>query len=511
MKAFKVALFVFTLCLVSNPTLAQHSVHIQVEPDSIHFLELDPFLSRDVLGNFIGSDGVERENVDVNFRGAYALRFLIKRKYKQRNWKIKVAKSAKYRNRREWNYNYEVELRHRLSHNLFAAAGVPTVSARNVNLFLNGDLHGLYTEFEDPDNKDWLKEVFGDNDGDLYKASYTIPNEPRQFAKLNYLGDQDSSYFLHYRKKTNKKGDKEFDYSSIRRFIYQLNFIEDEHFVDSIQTLFEVDEFIRYLVVQNFISHWDSYPQRPKNYWLYQNPETDKWSFIPWDLDNTFQNGYGNLNKMGNDVSVFYQFDSYESIGSKHEQEYNERPLVRRLMGFPQFRNRYINSYKYALNHYLAKDTILSRIEAIKQEVKQFASTSDYSAFNENTDDVIYFVNEKYKNVTDELSQIDTVVVEQPSDIKDNWRQDLFVSEPYPNPANTWLKVDLANASSSDVLVALLDLKGQLVFSKTYKPIHDYYTTLNLNLSDVNSGVYILRVATGNGLVCKKISVRKHN
>jgi hypothetical protein len=34
---------------------------------------------------------------------------------------------------------------------------------------------------------------------------------------------------------------------------------------------FEVDLFIDHLVVANFISHWDSLPQRPKNYWLYQH------------------------------------------------------------------------------------------------------------------------------------------------------------------------------------------------------------------------------------------------
>jgi spore coat protein CotH len=75
---------------------------------------------------------------------------------------------------------------------------------------------------------------------------------------------------------------------------------------------FEVKTFIPYLVVSNFILNWDSYPTRPKNYWLYDNPSVYRWQFIPWDLDATFQEKMSGLITVHTDLSIFSQLDRYE-------------------------------------------------------------------------------------------------------------------------------------------------------------------------------------------------------
>ena len=83
-----------------------------------------------------------------------------------------------------------------------------------------------------------------------------MPNQTKYFGDLSYLGALDKNYYLHYRKQTNTDGDLEFDYSSIRKFTDFINNTSDQDFEANIVSHFNVNAFIKYLVVANFIAHW---------------------------------------------------------------------------------------------------------------------------------------------------------------------------------------------------------------------------------------------------------------
>ncbi|MGC4070309.1 MAG: CotH kinase family protein [Polyangiaceae bacterium] len=265
------------------------SLELEVNSTDLAKLEADPYDAPDVIGALV--QGSERfDPIDVNYRGAYALQTLMKSGRSQRNWKLKFAKDHKYEGRREWNFNYEPHVRQKLAYDLMRFAGVKVPSAMHVRLAVNGGTPSVYLRYEDPDNKDFLSDKFGDDSGDLFKAAYDVPNEPRYFATLEYLGDNDADYEMHYRKMTNNDDPvKATDYSSLRGFLKGINQTSDGEFETFVRQNFDTEKFIGYLVVANFMSHWDSYPQRPKNFWLYQIPASGKWVFIPWDMDATFQ------------------------------------------------------------------------------------------------------------------------------------------------------------------------------------------------------------------------------
>jgi hypothetical protein len=65
-----------------------------------------------------------------------------------------------------------------------AAAGVPVPSAEHAVVYVNGDRHGLYLMYEDPDDKSRLQDAFGDKSGDLYKAAYDMPDGLVRARKL---------------------------------------------------------------------------------------------------------------------------------------------------------------------------------------------------------------------------------------------------------------------------------------------------------------------------------------
>ena len=65
---------------------------------------------------------------------------------------------------------------------------------------------------------------------------------------------------LHYNKKTNKDGARANDYSSIRKFISGLNSTPTQEIPAWFDKSVEVERLLSYLVVANFMSHWDGYP-----------------------------------------------------------------------------------------------------------------------------------------------------------------------------------------------------------------------------------------------------------
>ena len=158
------------------------TVSIEIETNSLSVLENDPTGDNDVYGNFYNNEGVKYENIELHYRGASTILNLVGSDRPQRNWKVKVSKSQKYRNRREWNFQYTNNMKHELSYHVMRTAGVKCVSSRAVALELNNEYHGLYLEYEDPDNKDWLRESFGNNDGDLYKVAYDMPGQRSYFG-----------------------------------------------------------------------------------------------------------------------------------------------------------------------------------------------------------------------------------------------------------------------------------------------------------------------------------------
>ena len=321
-------------------------VSISISPENLRSLNRSPYRANDVFGTFSDDSGKHYEKVALNFRGAYALKQMIE-SGRARNWKVKFDKNNDYLERREWNFNYEPKLRQKIAYDLMNFAGVPAPKPQHVILSVNGREHGLYLQFEDPDNKGWLKAHFSDHQGDLYKVGYDAPDDisNRRFGELTYLGPDQSAYKNSYNKKMSRTGIQKEDLSSIVSFTKELNSIADKEIPAFFEANVDLDALISYLVVSNYIVHWDGYPGRPKNYWIYQNPSNDKWTMLPWDMDAVFENPWIWRRVRGTTASIFSQFDE-QTPYRRMRDEGTERPLVRRLMKHQHYRERYVARYK---------------------------------------------------------------------------------------------------------------------------------------------------------------------
>ncbi len=381
-------------------------VSIEIDPEAMARLDADPYESDDERGVFVDGEGARYE-VDLSYRGAYALRSVMAY-YDLRNWKVKLDDEERHLGRREWNFNYEPHFRQKLAYDLFRFAGVAVPQAQHVLLEVNGELAGMYLQYEDPDNKDWLWDHFGHDDGDLYKAAYDIPEQPQCFADLTVLGPDDSDYACHYSKKTNHKV-APGDFSVLMGFIEGLDALEgasdeavDTWFADHV----DVEGLRSYLVVSNFIANWDSYPQRPKNYWVYEDLRAERMVYVPWDLDGTF-NAYtdGTYNQMGTTASVWFNLRESQ-YDPPHADEGRERPLVRRFLQSESQQQAYLDRYEELVGSLLNEAYLTDRLEALDDIVRPELGSADRGRLDSANAGVLDFIERRSRHVAEELESL---------------------------------------------------------------------------------------------------------
>ncbi len=177
-------------------------------------------------------------------------------------------------------------IREKLAPEIFQDAGVIAPETAFYKVFIDkGDgfeYFGLYTLVESIDDT-VIKTQFSNGTGNLYK-----PEEEGAtfaFGKLT---------LSHFEKKTNED---EGDYSDIEQ-LYTILHSETrtenpETWRSDLESILNVTEFLTWLANNTLIKNWDTYGGNARNYYLYNNPDTGTFSWIPWDNNYAFMEGMG--------------------------------------------------------------------------------------------------------------------------------------------------------------------------------------------------------------------------
>ena len=182
------------------------------------------------------------------------------------------------------NFDDPSQLREKVAADVFAKAGLAVSHTAFYTLYVdhgNGpEYFGLYTLVEEVDGE-VLDTQFSSDDGNLYK--------PEDFGATFVDG---SFSEVDFEKKTNED---EADWSDILALYAALH--DDTASTDpatwraNLEAVFDVDGFLKYLAVNEVIQNWDSYGKMTQNYYLYNDPETSKLTWIPWDHNEALQEG----------------------------------------------------------------------------------------------------------------------------------------------------------------------------------------------------------------------------
>lgn len=166
-----------------------------------------------------------------------------------------------------------------LSYKVYHSLDVPASRTAYVRLTLtvpgkyDKAFVGLYTLVETID-KTFLKDHFASAKGLLLK--------PERVGPLEYLGDDWQAYEQRYRPKT--PGDHKAKQRLIE-FAKLVQKADDKTFKKEINNYLDVDEFVRFLAATVTLVTMDSFIGLSHNYLFYLDPKTNKFVFLPWDLD----------------------------------------------------------------------------------------------------------------------------------------------------------------------------------------------------------------------------------
>jgi len=298
-------------------------------------------------------------NVGVRFKGNGTLLGAL-RTYK-RSFKVdlnKQVKSQQLVGRKTLNFgNLSADfsfLSDALAYEFYRDAGVPAPRTTFARLLLTIDgrfeerLLGLYVMAENPD-AEWAREHFGVDGIALFK--------PVTYELFKDLGDDWKAYEGIYDPKTKTKPKHQRRVIELTKFVTAAS---DGDFAARVGEFIELDEFARFLACEVILSNYDSILDNGQNFLLYLDPRTDKFGFIPWDLDHS----WGEFPMIGT-------ADSRERASLWHPWV-GENRFIERMLKTEPFRERYRREVERLLAALFVPERLNRRLDELAAVVRPF-------------------------------------------------------------------------------------------------------------------------------------------
>ena len=219
-------------------------------------------------------------------------------------------------------------IRSKLSWDIFESIGMVATRANHIEVYINDTYYGLYISVEHIDDT-FLSRNFDNDAGNLWKCLWP--------ANLGYRGSNPSDYHpwvddnRPYDLKTN---DDEYDFTQLARLIHIIN-----NDPDSLEHVFDVSEFIKYLAINILTGGWDDYRSLQNNFYLYHQPNIDRFLLIPYDYDNTFGIDWFSINWDMIDPYSYYLIAD------------TERPLADIVFNNESYRNLFSRYLQFFIDH----------------------------------------------------------------------------------------------------------------------------------------------------------------
>ncbi len=229
--------------------------------------------------------------------------------------------------------------------------GVIASRANFAKLYINGDFHGVYTNVERIDNI-FLSTHFADPSGPLYKIDLGGPG-----CDLRPVPEPMRSRISTFEPKSESA---QKDASDVHDFIAIINETPSDQFTKAIESSLELDRFLKTMAVLLLSGSFDQLTGwGPHNYYLYRNPQDDRWHYLPWDLDVGFaDNAFGR-------VPVIDGWNAAWPVPAGQP-----RPLIEKIVDDPMLLARYRAFADKILEEHFHPRVIEPKLDALYQRVK---------------------------------------------------------------------------------------------------------------------------------------------
>jgi len=172
-------------------------------------------------------------------------------------------------------------MRELLANRVFEAAGIAAPQIAFCRLTVNTDFWGVYALVEAV-SKPFLKARLGEDSGTLYDYEWVDD------YRFTYKGDDVATYSpVPFEPQTNE--DK-LD-GGLAEFIRAINQTPESGYAEAMEGYIDVRRFLTHIAVENACAEYDGIVGEfgMNNFYLYQYGGQNRFVFIPWDKDTSFQ------------------------------------------------------------------------------------------------------------------------------------------------------------------------------------------------------------------------------
>jgi hypothetical protein len=248
---------------------------------------------------------------------------------------------------------------------LFRDYGVAASRSNHVELYINGNYYGLYQNCEHI-NDDWVESRFGDDAGNLYKCTYPASLDDQGTNPEAYKGSPEWSDTRVYDLKTNEEVD---DYKNLAAFVSFLNNAANSDFICQFPEYFNVYSYLKVAAIDVLIGNWDGYIWNVNNYYLYDQPYSGRFEYLPYDLDNSWGVSWPQIDWSQRDL-YNYGNDNFERI------------LYDRMMESQAFRDIFSWHLRQLLEVYFYSDVQQSHLIDIHGLISASALVDPYRSLD---------------------------------------------------------------------------------------------------------------------------------
>ena len=180
-------------------------------------------------------------------------------------------------------------LRELLAMKLYNRLGLLAPREAHVRLFVNNEYAGLYIAVE-PIDRTFVARAFGADEANVERGGYLFEYKWKREWGLEYLGNDLAPYAELFEPKSRETDAGSLLYGPIEETIRQINDSPLERVQADVGPLIDLDEFVRYLAMQNAVAEIDGLVGNwgLSNFYLYRFRDGRPAQFLPWDADHAF-------------------------------------------------------------------------------------------------------------------------------------------------------------------------------------------------------------------------------
>ncbi len=236
--------------------------------------------------------------------------------------------------------------REKVTADIFRDAGVPAAETAYYAVYVdNGEsdgyeFWGIYTAIELPDDT-LIETQFADDNGNMYKPS----GRGASFAEGSFSEEV-------FDKETNRDSSYDDVLAVFAALHSESRQIDPAAWRASLEAVFDVDGFLRWLAANTLLQNWDTYGVMSHNYYLYADETTGQLAWIPWDNNMALSSTMGGR---GRDSAANPaepgegEQPAFPAPGGRgvlnlamHDVDGERWPLIGFLMEDEQYRQRYL-------------------------------------------------------------------------------------------------------------------------------------------------------------------------